>query len=87
MCFNDRTYCASPDCENKCGRKMTIVEEQEAVQSGLPVSYGYFCGELKEEKPMTAKHTPLHVVEQKKNKLKNLTATTASKKKTRGLGS
>lgn len=52
MSFKDRTYCASPNCENKCGRKMSIKERDELnelnkVRLFYPceVSYGYFCGE------------------------------------------
>lgn len=48
-CFLDRTFCASKDCQNKCGRKMTV-EEAELLyrvskEDTLPVSYAYFCGE------------------------------------------
>jgi len=41
--FRDRTYCASPNCKNECGRKMTDLEKQEAKRRDLPVSYAYFC--------------------------------------------
>lgn len=42
----DRTFCASPDCTNKCGRQME--EKQKQFVKGhpwYPVSYGYFCGQ------------------------------------------
>lgn len=45
----DKTFCASPECKNECGRKMTP-EEKEAIDK-MPfyrVSYAYFCGEPKE---------------------------------------
>jgi len=51
MSFKDKTFCASPDCKNECGRKMTEAEKQECknfhYSTGftMPVSYGYFCGE------------------------------------------
>ena len=45
-CFLDYTYCASENCQNKCGRKMTK-EIKEAIQEMefCRVSYAYFCGE------------------------------------------
>jgi hypothetical protein len=52
--FKDKTYCASPNCENECGRKMSEFEKAQqnaffAAQGFvLPVSYGYFCGEPEE---------------------------------------
>lgn len=51
MSFLDKTFCASPNCKNECGRKMSEKEKAqkrafEAAQRYiLPVSYGYFCGE------------------------------------------
>lgn len=42
--FKDRTFCASPGCQNECGRKMAPEEEQQAKESPWPVAYGYFCG-------------------------------------------
>ncbi len=46
--FLDKTFCASPKCENKCGRKMT--DEEHKRLERLPVweqviSQAYFCGE------------------------------------------
>ena len=29
MTFKDKTFCASPNCTNKCGRKMTEEETKE----------------------------------------------------------
>jgi hypothetical protein len=56
MSFKDRTFCASPNCKNKCGRKMSEKERAELDalnKTGLfylsEVSYGYFCSEPKEE--------------------------------------
>jgi len=52
MCFKDRTFCDSPNCQNECGRKMTDKEYQEwwdlPKDKWLPISYGYFCGEPEE---------------------------------------
>lgn len=46
-CFLDYTYCASPNCENKCGRKMSK-EIQEAIDSHKyqfsMITYADFCG-------------------------------------------
>lgn len=51
MIYKDRTYCASPDCHNECGRKMSDFEivQKKAFYAAqgfeLTVSYAYFCGE------------------------------------------
>jgi hypothetical protein len=45
LCFKDKTYCASPNCTNECGRKMTPNEMNELRASNLYYSYSYFCGE------------------------------------------
>lgn len=48
MIFKDKTYCASPNCQNKCGRKMTDSERIELANyewTDIPVGYGYFCDE------------------------------------------
>ena len=45
-CYLDTTYCASPNCKNECGRKMSNEIKKEI--SKIPyarVTYGYFCGE------------------------------------------
>ncbi len=44
MNYLDRTFCASPDCKNKCGRKMTE-KEKNRMPDYEQVSYAYFCGE------------------------------------------
>lgn len=46
MTFKDKTFCASPNCENKCGRQMTKREEIELknADTNTLISYGYFCG-------------------------------------------
>lgn len=51
--FKDRTYCASPQCKNECGRKMTKKEEEQLElmkedDMSVGVSQGYFCGEPEE---------------------------------------
>lgn len=43
LSFRDKTYCASPNCNNECGRKMTDIEKYELSQSEFYVSYAYFC--------------------------------------------
>jgi hypothetical protein len=56
MSFKDKTFCASPNCKNKCGRKMTENEKDQYIQMvsrlhfSIPVSYAYFCVEPEEEK-------------------------------------
>ena len=58
MSFLDKTFCASPNCINECGRKMT--EKEKMILSArivsavafhkekaiVPVSWGYFCDPL-----------------------------------------
>ncbi len=56
LSFNDRTYCASPNCTNECGRKMTPEEKEKLSRSDLFVSTAYFCDvpeqfQQKEDKP------------------------------------
>ncbi len=46
ICYKDRTFCASPNCENKCGRKPTKEDLERANALGLPMSFGYFCSEV-----------------------------------------
>lgn len=45
----DKTFCISPKCENKCGRKMNNEEMEQVNRSDLPISCGYFCGEPENE--------------------------------------
>ena len=46
MSFKDTTFCASPNCENKCGRKISDIDMSFLKgHSWLPVAYAYFCGE------------------------------------------
>lgn len=60
ICFKDQTFCASPNCTNECGRKITPELQREYEEANLPndwngmlgVSYAYFCGEPNnDEKP------------------------------------
>jgi hypothetical protein len=45
-CYRDKTYCASPDCKNKCGRKMSNeIKAILATDKYGRTSYAYFCGE------------------------------------------
>jgi hypothetical protein len=59
MNYRDRTYCASPACQNACGRKMSDLEIAQkkafAFAQGfeIPVSYAYFCGEPVNEAPQS----------------------------------
>jgi len=49
-CYLDKCYCASPNCKNECGRKMSP-EIKEAIQKipNAHYSMAYFCGEEIEE--------------------------------------
>lgn len=44
VAYRDQTYCASPQCENKCGRKLTAEQEKEILDRDLLISQAYFCG-------------------------------------------
>lgn len=46
MTHLDKTFCASPNCKNECGRKMTDKERHFlGYMNNQRVSHGYFCGE------------------------------------------
>jgi len=46
MSYLDKTFCASPNCKNDCGRQMTDLERERLIYlNNDRVSYGYFCGE------------------------------------------
>jgi hypothetical protein len=52
MAYLDKTFCASPNCENECGRKMTELEKKQLEAYEHWTEYGgiamaRFC----EEKP------------------------------------
>ena len=50
MCYKDKTFCASPQCKNECGRQMTNEEKEHIKTQKEWVSYAYFCGQPDEEK-------------------------------------
>lgn len=51
LCYQDKTFCISPDCTDECGRQFTpkIKAEAEAwgkargLINGAPVCFSYFC--------------------------------------------
>jgi hypothetical protein len=47
--YKDKTFCASPNCKNECGKQMSMLEEKEVdailEYEGIDVTYEYFCGE------------------------------------------
>jgi hypothetical protein len=51
MCFRDTTFCASKNCVNKCGRKLTqevkdAAERWWGKENGEPpIGLSYFCDE------------------------------------------
>ena len=49
MCYNDKTFCSSPNCTNKCGRKLTDIIRAGARKAGLPLSIANFCGDKNEQ--------------------------------------
>jgi len=50
MSYKDKTWCASPQCEGKCGRKMNDHDRTLAAALGQDkyMSYAYFCGHPEE---------------------------------------
>lgn len=43
--YRDKTYCASPHCQNECGRKMLPeIAAIELQRNNQWMSYAYFCG-------------------------------------------
>lgn len=50
MTYKDKTFCASKNCQNKCGRKMTEEEKKEVSEKPVLVCYSYFCGKPGENK-------------------------------------
>jgi len=47
----DKTFCASPQCKNECGRKFTeeVKQAAEKISIHKPISLMYFCGEPEKE--------------------------------------
>lgn len=46
-CYLDTTYCASPNCKNECGRKMSDEIKKEISRlEHARVAYAYFCAEV-----------------------------------------
>lgn len=43
MTYLDKTFCASPNCKNECGRQLTSELEAKNIINNW-VSYSYFCG-------------------------------------------
>ena len=56
MSYKDKTWCASPNCVNECGRKMTNDDKVLAAALGQDryMSYAYFCG-VPSDMPFTQK--------------------------------
>lgn len=49
ICYRNRTWCGSPNCQNKCGRKFTEEDRQAAIKwwgsEDFPLAVSNFCGE------------------------------------------
>lgn len=43
MCFKDRTFCSSPNCNNACGRQLSDQQRAEAKELESPIAWAYFC--------------------------------------------
>lgn len=54
MVYLDRTFCLSPDCENKCGRKMTE-KQRSKIPDDAVISWGFFCCDDMEADGITPK--------------------------------
>ena len=46
ICYKDKTFCASVNCKNDCGRKLTRQIIEDATKADLPLSFAFFCGDL-----------------------------------------
>ena len=52
ICFRDTTFCNSPVCEGKCGRRWTKELELQAIKWGgpdAPVAFSDFCSPQQEQ--------------------------------------
>lgn len=55
ICYRDMTFCVSPGCENKCGRKLTEEIQEEADKwwgkgkGEAPIAVSCYCGGTLEE--------------------------------------
>lgn len=53
ICYRDMTFCVSPKCKNKCGRKLTAKIRKDARKwwgsDNAPIAVSNFC-DVKEEK-------------------------------------
>jgi hypothetical protein len=49
MCYRDRTFCVSPNCQNKCGSKLTDEIREAARQwwggEDAPIAVAEICDE------------------------------------------
>ncbi len=43
MNYKDKTFCASPNCKDECGRQLTDEIRQGARASKMMLSVAYFC--------------------------------------------
>jgi hypothetical protein len=58
MSYKDKTYCASPNCTNECGLKLSDEDKQDLAMLldagywSAQVSYAYFCGKPYEKEKL-----------------------------------
>lgn len=45
ICYMDKTFCVSEECENKCDRQLTEEIKRAADALDLPISCARFCEE------------------------------------------
>ena len=67
-CYRDTTYCASPNCKNECGHKMSD-EDRHVLPPDEWVAWGYFCGEPEEEEWVTEKKAAKALLGERINEL------------------
>lgn len=52
--MGDRTFCSSPNCQNKCGRKLTddliLLFTKQWGNENFPVAMANFCGDSSNDK-------------------------------------
>lgn len=54
ICYKDTTWCVSPNCQDKCGRKLKDSDREAAKRwwggDGAPIAVREFCNEQGELK-------------------------------------
>ncbi len=53
MTYKDKAFCASPNCDNKCGRKLSLEDKHYLRKHPwMTVAMSYFCHKDTVEAPL-----------------------------------